>query len=243
MTGDETQARERTQERRTDPTAPQPSGDRFAAELRGFGLPGLIAILVIFAGNLVVVPLSALFVLAWVRWTHTPWRDIGYVCPKSWIGALIGGLAFGIAFKLLMKMIVMPILGAEPINQAYRYLVGNTSALPAMLYMVILGAGFGEETVFRGFVFERLGRLLGSGAAAKVITVVVSAAWFSVAHDAVQGIAGVQQAMIVGLVFGGIFAATGRIWMIMCAHAAFDLTALALIYWDLEYSVAHFIFR
>lgn len=29
----------------------------------------------------------------------------------------------------------------------------------------------------------------------------------------------------------------------MCAHAAFDLTALALIYWDLETDVAHWFFR
>jgi hypothetical protein len=29
----------------------------------------------------------------------------------------------------------------------------------------------------------------------------------------------------------------------MIAHAAFDLTALAIIYWDLETAVAHFIFK
>jgi hypothetical protein len=31
--------------------------------------------------------------------------------------------------------------------------------------------------------------------------------------------------------------------MLMVAHAAFDLTALAMIYWDLESKVAHLIFR
>jgi membrane protease YdiL (CAAX protease family) len=53
----------------------------------------------------------------------------------------------------------------------------------------------------------------------------------------------VQQATIFGLVFGSIFAITGRIWMLMIAHAAFDLTALALIYWNLETKVAHFVFN
>lgn len=52
-----------------------------------------------------------------------------------------------------------------------------------------------------------------------------------------------EQATIVGLVFGTIFAVTGRIWMLMCAHAAFDLTAPAIIYWDLESDVAHLVFR
>ena len=49
--------------------------------------------------------------------------------------------------------------------------------------------------------------------------------------------------MITGLVFGTIFSITGRIWMVMCAHAAFDLTAIAIIYWNLEAAVAHLVFK
>jgi len=44
-------------------------------------------------------------------------------------------------------------------------------------------------------------------------------------------------------VFGTIFAVTGWIWMLMLAHAAFDLTALAMIYWNLESNVAHLLFK
>jgi hypothetical protein len=39
-----------------------------------------------------------------------------------------------------------------------------------------------------------------------------------------------------------IFAVTGRIWMLMFAHAAFDLTALGLSYWSLEAKVARTFF-
>ena len=49
--------------------------------------------------------------------------------------------------------------------------------------------------------------------------------------------------MITGLVFGTIFAITGRIWMVMCAHAAFDLAAVAIIDWNLEATVAHLVFK
>ena len=38
-------------------------------------------------------------------------------------------------------------------------------------------------------------------------------------------------------------AATGRLWMLMCAHASFDLTAYAMIFWSLESRVAHLVFR
>ena len=221
----------------------EPSDDRFAAALRGFGPLGILAILVILAGNMIAVPLSALLVLVWTRWSRTPWREIGYVMPRSWIRVAAVGIAFGVTFKFLMKMIVMPLLGADPINQAFHYLAGNRAALPGILFAVIVGAGFGEETVFRGYMFERLGKLFGSGIVAKVAIVLLTAAWFGLAHYSVQGLAGAEQGMIVGLVFGTIFAVTGRIWMLMVAHAAFDVTAVAMIYWNLESAVAHFVFK
>ena len=220
-----------------------PSNDRFAAQLRGFGPVGILAILVIALGNAVVVPLSAALVLAWAWRSRTPWREIGYVRPRSWISTLAVGVVFGAAFKLLMKAIVMPALGADPINQAYHFLAGNRAAIPYALYSMTVGAGFGEETVFRGYGFERLGKLFGPGAGARVAIVFVTSIWFGMVHYPVQGLAGTEQALIVGLVFGTIFAATGRIWMLMCAHAAFDLTAYAIIYWNLETRVAHLVFK
>lgn len=152
------------------------------------------------------------------------------------------GVAFGIAFKLLMKAVVMPLLGADPINQAYHYLGGNTAALPAILFAVLVGAGFGEETIFRGFLFERFGKLFGPGVGATILIVVITAFWFGALQYPVQGLAGAQQATIVGLVFGMIYAVTRQLPMLMVAHAAFDVTAVAIIYWDLEAEVAHLFF-
>ncbi len=225
-----------------------PSVDHFAAGLRGFGPLGILAILVIgltgnlVVGKMVVLPIGAVLVLVWVRLSRTPWREIGYVRPRSWIGTLAVGLVFGSAFKFLMKAIVMPLLGADPINQAYHFLAGNRAMLPAAAWAMLV-AGFGEETVFRGYLFERLGKLFGPGVWAKTLIVLLTAGWFGLVHYPVQGLAGVEQATITGLVYGTIFAVTGRIFMLMCAHAAFDLTALAIIYWNLESKVAHLVFR
>jgi membrane protease YdiL (CAAX protease family) len=224
-----------------------PSGDPVAERLRGFGPLGILAIVVIlltgnvFAGR-IVLPIGAALVLVWVRWSRTPWREIGYVRPKSWVGSVAIGVASGIGFKFLMKAIVMPLLGADPINSTYHYLAGNRAMLPAAIWAMFV-AGFGEETVFRGYLFERLGKLLGSGAAAKTAIVLITAALFGLGHFSDQGLAGAEQAAIVGLVFGTVAALTGRIFALMCAHAAFDLTALAIIYWDLETDVAHLVFR
>src|SRR6266436_4127748 len=225
-----------------EPRIAPPADDPVAARLRGFGPLGLLAIFIIVLTS-VVKPLSALLVLLWAWRSHTPWREIGYVQPRSWIGSLAVGIVFGCAFKLLMKAIVMPLLGAPAINPAYHYLVGNRAALPGIVFTMIVGAGFGEETIFRGYLFERFGKLFGTGAGAKVSIVLLTSALFALGHYSNLGLPGVEQAMITGLVFGTIFAITGRIWMVMCAHAAFDLAAVAIIYWNLETTVAHLVFK
>ena len=222
--------------------------DALATSLRGFGPIGIFSIIAILlsgnfsVGNAAIVPVGALLVLAWARLSRTPWQALGYVRPKSWFATLTIGFAFGISFKIVMKMLVMPLLGAAPVNPTYHFLAGNAAMLPGAIW-TMLAAGFGEETVYRGFLFERAARLVGWSAAARAATVLLTAGLFAAAHYVDQGLTGVEQALITGLVFGTIFAITGRIFFLMAAHAAFDLTAVAIIYRDLESKVAHFIFR
>jgi membrane protease YdiL (CAAX protease family) len=211
--------------------------------LRGFGPVGIAAIVLILAGSLVTSALGAVLVLAWARLSNTRWRELGFVRPKSWVRTVAVAIPFGVALKFLVKAVVMPLFGAPAINPKYHYLAGNAGALPLMLAAVIVGAGFGEETVFRGYMFERLRRLLGSGAVATALIVLFTSAVFALGHFHEQGLAGTEQAAITGLIFGTIFAVTNQIWTVMIAHAAFDLAAVAIIYWDVEATVAHLFFR
>jgi CAAX protease family protein len=217
------------------------SDDRFAAMLRGWGPVGILVFLIIEVAG---PPwFRALLALLWAWFSRTPWRAIGFVRPKSWIGCLTIGVIFGVAFKFLMKAVVMPLLGADPINRAYHFLVGNSAALPSVLVLIIFSAGFGEEITFRGFAFERLGKLFGRSPVATIAIIVLSAAWFGFAHLSDQGVAGVEQAAIVGLVFGAIFALTGSLWLLIVTHIAFDLTAVTIIYYNLEVPVARLLFK
>jgi uncharacterized protein len=229
------------------------SGNHFAVRLRGFGPLAILAILLVLfpttiaAGGLggmpFLIPFGATKVLVWAWLSRTPWHDIGYVRPKRWIASLLIGVVLGVAFKFLMKVVVMPLLGADPINHAYHFLAGNRVALLAGVWSMIVTGGWGEETLFRGFLFERLGKLFGPSAGAKALIVLVTSVGFALLHYSEQGLSGAEQASITGLIFGTIFAVTGRLFMPMCAHAAFDLTAIAIIYFNLESKVAHLIFR
>jgi membrane protease YdiL (CAAX protease family) len=228
--------------------AEEPTADeRLAASLRGFGPVGVLAMLpIVLIGNIAIapmlyVPVGALLALLWMRLSNTPWRDIGYVRPRSWLATAALGIVLGAGFKLTMKAIVMPLLGADPVNHAYHFLTGNRPLLPFAIYSMLM-AGFAEETVFRGYAFERLGRLLGNRAWARALMVVGTSAWFGAAHLSDQGMSGAAQAAIVGLVLGTIYAFTRRLPLLMIIHAAFDLTALAIIYFGLESRVAHWVF-
>jgi membrane protease YdiL (CAAX protease family) len=199
-----------------------------------------VAILIILAAGLIGPVWSSILILLWVWLSGTSWRELGFVRTSAWSIAM--AVFLGIIFKLLMKSVVMPLLGADPINHAYHYLAGNPAAIGGMLFAIFIGAGIGEEVFFRGWMFERLGKLLGTSIVAKSAIVIFSASLFGAAHYAVQGLAGTEQAAIVGLVFGTIFTITGSLVPLMCAHVAFDLMAYALIYWNLETRVAHAFF-
>lgn len=225
------------------PEVLSPADDKFGAHLRGFGPIGILAILIILGGNFIITPLSAILVLLWTKISKTPWREIGYVQPRRWGKTIAIGMVFGVVLKFVMKAMVMPLFGAPPINQAYQFVTGNLAVIPVMIYTMIVTAGFGEETFYRGWMFERLSKLFGQGVWAKIVIVLTTSILFATVHYPEQGVPGVTQALVTGLIFGATFAITGQIFMLMIAHAAFDLTALWMIYYGLETRIAHLIFK
>jgi membrane protease YdiL (CAAX protease family) len=74
-------------------------------------------------------------------------------------------------------------------------------------------------------------------------TVIVTTLLFAAAHYTSQGMPGVQQALVTGLVFGALYARARALPLVMIVHAAFDLAAAYLIYHRLETTVAHWFFR
>lgn len=222
--------------------------NQFAKELRGFGPIGIIALLIILLtgnivfDNMIVLPVGAILALLWARLSNTSLSAIGYAKPKSWVASALIGIVFGVALKFLMKAVLLPLFGADPINQSYHFLAGNKDLLPAAIIAMLI-VGFSEETVFRGYMFERLKKLCGTSTKSKTLIVIITSLLFGAAHYMNQGIIGVAQATIVGLAFGTVYVYTEKIWIVMIAHAAFDLTALFMIYWNVETDIAYLIFK
>jgi len=217
--------------------------DRLPAQLRGLGPVGILGTILALALAAVLGPLKSLPVLLWAALSGTGWEELGFRRGRRVGWTVLASLGFGIALKLALKSVVLPLLGADPVNHAYHFLVGNRAALPGVLFMVIVGAGFGEELLFRSFLFLRLEAGLGRGVGARAAIVLLTTAVFAAAHLPDQGRVGAEQAAVVGLAFGTIYVLTRQIWPLMIAHAAFDVTAVAIIYWNLEARFAHLFFR
>ena len=214
-----------------------------ASALRGYGPASLavvatIVVALVFFGPVV----AAALVLVWVLLSGTPWRDIGYILPQSWLAGLLLGIVGGVALKVAVKSAVMPLLGAPATNETYQYLTGHPGAAVLFAVYIVVGGGWAEETVYRGWLFERLGKALGETAAAKVVTVAMGAGLFAASHFLDQGWPGVEQAIITGVVLGSLYAVTGSLWIPFWVHVAYDLTAVAMIYFGLETMFAHAIF-
>ena len=225
----------------TSPT-PQSLHSRVATALRGFG-PVSVVVSLLMALSPIVEPLNALAVPIWIWLSRISWKDVGCARPPSWAATLVGGSAFGVGLKLLMKAVVMPLFGAPAVSAGLHQWVGHPVVLPSATLVAVVGAGWGEESVFRGFLFERGRKLLGNGAAAKVTMVLVSAGAFGGLHYFVQGFVGAVQATIFGLVFAAIFALTDSLWFLVVAHAGFDIATVFIVVFNVEAAVAHAVFR
>ena len=128
-------------------------------------------------------------------------------------------------------VLVLPALGFTVWNLAYNSLGGclmvSPSALPAAIVMG-LAPGLLEELVFRGVTIDALKR---SGAS-NMRTLVLSALLFAAAHltnivglDPVSVIIQVSYSLVVGLVFGAVYLASGDIVSIILGHASIDIAS------------------
>jgi membrane protease YdiL (CAAX protease family) len=206
----------------------------FAEKLRGFGPVGLAAMLVIIVAALLFGPIAAILVIGWAKWARVPWPEIGFGRPKSWALTILGGIVAGVVLKLVLKAVVMPLLAAPPANAAFAFATGNPAALARMIATVVIVAGLGEEILYRGYLFERLRRLLGRSGTATAAVVIITTALFAAAHLADQGVPGAEQAAITGLTFAGLYLLSGSLWLSIVTHASFDITALLMIYFGVE---------
>lgn len=183
-------------------------------------------------------PLSALAAVGvawlWLRKSGGFQRALGLLKVDNWPQTL--GLALlatgGVIAIFGIGGLAIEAAGlASPDIQAVLDMVTASPVLFALWIVAVawLGAGLGEELLFRGFLFDALQRLPGMAGTVPV-ALIMQAAIFGLAHI-YQGWGGVLITGTVGLLLGWVrLRAGGSIWAAALAHAAVDTIMLSLAY-------------
>ncbi len=182
-----------------------------------------------------VAMLGAGLILWWRKLTESTFRSLGLYKPDNWIKTILMGIFMGLLIKFVFVSLIMPAMGSVPsASSPFSFLKGNlTNALLFSIYVIVVG-GFCEELVFRGFLFRQAETWFGKGKITSLWIVVIGSLIFGLPHI-YQGGFGVIQSVLVGLIYGSMYLLNKKnLWMVMIAHATFDLFAIYIIYHDLS---------
>lgn len=201
----------------------------------------ILAVVAITFGHRVlhVIPVDEtlpIFLLGWASlWLRgVGWRGVGLVRPASVARTAAVGAATGVLLQVLSEFVTEPAI-AHFTHQAadlseFAPLVGNLKL--ALLYFAAVWtwAAFGEEMTYRGYVLNRVADLGGRTPWSWVAGLLVVTGLFGFGHS-YQGLAGVLDTGIHGLLLGVLYLASGRnLWACIVAHGVCDTVGILLIY-------------
>lgn len=185
------------------------------------------------------IPLSKtpfLLIAAWIFMAvrGVTWRASGLTAPPNWKLLLVAGVAAGIGSFLLeffgTQQLLLRLTGEYPDLHEFDALVGNIKLLAIILAANLVLAAFGEEMVWRGYALPRVASLLGGGVVAWIAALVLVNAGFGLAH-LYQGLPGVIEATVGGVVFGVLYLLAGRNLIVpMAAHFTSNSIDFTLMY-------------
>ena len=164
------------------------------------------------------------------------WADVGLHRPRRWWMVPLlaaGGFVLLVALSSAMYQVILPAIGAQPPQlSAGRVIRGNLAEyLYAAIPVAWGSAAFGEELVVRGFLLDRIAKVIGSsGTPTYLAAIVLQAALFGAFHF-YQGIGGALLTGAVGLLIGLVWLVGGRnLWACILLHGLVDFVSATEAY-------------
>lgn len=179
------------------------------------------------------LPILALGWLSlWLR--GIGWKGVGLSRPASWKRTLALGVGLGIFLQVLSEFVTEPLItritGQAPDVSDLEPLVGNLKLVLLFFVVVWTLAAFGEELTYRGYLLNRVADLGGRRPLAWAASLLFMAALFGFGHS-YQGLAGMIDTGIHGLLFGLVYLASGRnLWACILAHGITNTIALVMVF-------------
>lgn len=196
-------------------------------------------------------PISLAFTLATIgvvtvlrkeSWAHfglrrlRRWWSFPLVLPQALLG-IVAILGIGTGTALLGE--ALGFWSTEGTSAGVEARWGDIDGnLPVYLMWMAIGwtsAAFGEEIFFRGYLIDRIGKLLPSARWATAVAVFIPALIFGIAHAYYQGVRGLIVTGLIGLALGTLYLVNKRnLWPNIIAHGVVDSLAFTATYLDLD---------
>ena len=201
----------------------------------------ILLILAITVGHRVlrIIPVDEtvpIFLLGWLSlWLRgVGWRGVGLTRPPKWGRVITLGIGTGVLLQVLSEFLSEPAIRYLTHQVAdmseFTPLVGNLKLAALYLVLVWSWAAFGEELTYRGYVLNRAADLGGRTKSAWTVALLLVVGLFAFGHS-YQGIAGMLDTGIHGLLFGVVYLASGRnLWPTVIAHGVCDTVGIVLIF-------------
>ena len=181
-------------------------------------------------------PILLLFLMAWIslRLRHMRWRDVGLNRPDKWLPTIGLAVLVGIGYQALDILLISPMLenltGEAVDISLFDDLQGNLILLIIFLAISWTEAAIIEEMFFRGYLFNRIIDLVGNQHVGTLIALIATSLLFGAGH-AYQGISGVVDTALAGLVLGLLYLYSGRnLWLPILTHGVIDTVGFLLIF-------------
>jgi len=173
-----------------------------------------------------------LVAIAWllIRLRGERLADIGLKWPQSWTQTLMIGIL--IAAVVFAAMYFSEKAGFRRDLSRFKDVQGNLGLTVYGVFYALIGAGFYEEFMFRGFLMQGLAMLFGATRGAWIAACLVQGALFGAAH-AYQNPLGVAITGTLGASMGFLVLASSRnLWPVIIGHGLYDASRFVLFYFQ-----------
>jgi uncharacterized protein len=186
-----------------------------------------------------LVPFSKtpfLLLFGWIslRMRRISWGSIGLRLYRNWRVTIGVGILAGVLVEAFQLFVSQPILARvfhhQPDLSDFRDLTGHLKVTLIFIALAWTLAAFGEEMVYRGYLMNRFADLFEPVRYKWVLSLLVVHIGFGLAH-AYQGITGVVDEGLMGLLLGVMYLRTGRSLAVpIIAHGIQDTIDFVLIF-------------
>ena len=166
---------------------------------------------------------------------------LGFKPVESWLTTVGWSILLGVLIALLSSFLIEPfanrLTGESHDFSIFDGMRGNIQSLIMYMLMAWVLAAFLEEIIFRGYLISEMTSVLGSGAFAIALSILLGSVIFGFAHW-YQGKSGVLSTGVVGAILAVIFVVNDfNIWLPILTHGFIDTVGLGLIYFGLDIQI------